>query len=314
MRVLITGGSGMVGKSLLNYFGEKQDLEICAPTRSELDCFNLQAILDFLETWAPDCVIHLAAKVGGIIANNNFPGKFIYENLLMNTNVIHGCHLADVNKLIFLGSACIYPKDVEGKLTEEMLLKGKLEATNEPYAISKIAGIKMCESYNREFKRDFRSIVPTNIYGPNDNFYNDNSHVIPALISRFHSAVSDNKASISIWGSGAPIRDFLYVDDLCRAIETIMRADRVAFEKIVSAQCSHVNIGSGRGVSIKDLVCELNKQFNYKGNIIYDLSKPDGMRVKILSCDRMQQLGWTASTDLSLGLQKTINGFLKYFR
>lgn len=314
MRLMITGKNGLVGKSLIRYLGDFPDIEIIAPTKTELDCLDYQKVTTFMKDVNPDCVVHLAAKVGGIEANNNFPAQFIHENLLMNVNVIHSAHANDINKLLFLGSACIYPKNISGALKESMLLSGVLEATNEPYAISKIAGIKMCESYFREYGRDFRCIVPTNIYGPNDHFQTMNSHVVPALIRKFHYAVQNSENNIEIWGSGAPIRDFLYVDDLSRAIRAVLQTDESNFRSLGEDQCSHVNVGSGVGCSIKSLVAELVEQFKFRGNITYNTSRPDGMAVKVLDNGLINRLGWQPSTSLSEGLKETISWYItRYF-
>jgi len=302
MNIFVAGHQGMVGRaivSLLNVHGEDT---IITANRSELDLLDQRQVRDFFERNAIDTVYLAAAKVGGIHANNEFPAQFIYENIMIQSNIIHSAHCMGVNKLLFLGSSCIYPKLADQPITESSLLTGLLEQTNEAYAVAKIAGIKMCESYNRQYGRDYRSVMPTNLYGPNDNFHPENSHVIPAMMRRFHEAVLSDAKEITIWGSGEPMREFLHVDDMAAASIHIMNLDYDFYSSQVKPMESHVNVGTGTDCTIKTLAEVLGKVTGYKGRLVFDTSKPDGTLRKLLNTTRLNSLGWQSSISLEDGL------------
>jgi GDP-L-fucose synthase len=299
----------MVGSAICELLSRAGEVNLITVNRRDLDLLNQQAVTDFFAENSLDQVYLGAAKVGGIQANNEFPAQFIYENLMIQTNVIHAAHCAGVNKLLFLGSSCIYPKLSAQPIEEESLLTGLLEPTNEPYAISKIAGIKLCESYNRQYGRDYRSIMPTNLYGPNDNFHQENSHVIPAMIRRFHEAVQAGEKEVVIWGSGAPRREFLHVSDMAAASVHVMNLDRDAYASQTQPMRSHINVGSGVDCSIRELAEILAKVTGFEGDLLFDTSKPDGTPQKLLDVSRLDALGWKSSISLEDGLVDTYRWF-----
>ena len=309
MNVFVAGHQGMVGSAICELLSRAGEVNLITVNRRDLDLLNQQAVADFFAENALDQVYLGAAKVGGIQANNDFPAQFIYENLMIQTNVIHAAHCAGVNKLLFLGSSCIYPKLSAQPIEEESLLTGLLEPTNEPYAIAKIAGIKLCESYNRQYGRDYRSIMPTNLYGPNDNFHLENSHVIPAMIRRFHEAVQAGEKEVVIWGSGAPRREFLHVSDMAAASVHVMNLDRDAYASQTQPMRSHINVGSGVDCSIRELAEILAKVTGFEGDLLFDTSKPDGTPQKLLDVSRLDALGWTSSISLEDGLVDTYRWF-----
>jgi GDP-L-fucose synthase len=315
-RIFVAGHKGMVGSAIVRLL-KNQDVEIISKDRSELDLLNQGSVQKFFEHEKIDQVYLAAAKVGGIYANNTYPADFIYENLMVQTNVIHSAFLNGVKKLLFLGSSCIYPKYANQPMKEEELLAGKLEPTNEPYAIAKIAGIKMCESYNRQYGKshgiNYRSIMPTNLYGPGDNYHPENSHVIPGLIYRFYKAKINNLESITIWGTGTPKREFLYVDDLAQASIHVMNLDKKNYNEQIISESSHINVGSGKELTIKELAETIKEVVNFKGTISFDTSKPDGSLRKLLNSERINKLGFKPKTDLKEGLIKTYQDYLKFY-
>lgn len=306
-KIYVAGHRGMVGSAIVKELNKEGYLNIISRTHGELDLLNQQAVTSFFQQEQPDYVVLAAAKVGGIFANNEYPADFIYENLMVQNNVIHQAYKANVKQLLFLGSSCIYPKLASQPMVEEALLTSELEPTNEPYAIAKIAGIKMCESYNRQYGTDFRSVMPTNLYGPNDNYDLQNSHVIPGLIRRIHEATIQGKQSLDVWGTGIARREFLHVDDLAKACVMLMSMAKASYEHEVT---SHINIGSGCDISIKELVGLLVDVIAYKGRIQWDSSKPDGTPRKLLDVSRMGKLGWVASIELKDGLRETYKHYL----
>jgi GDP-L-fucose synthase len=311
-RLLITGASGLVGTELVRYFQKYGSFEIFVPRRSELDLRDLPETKRYMRTHRINHVIHLAAKVGGIHANNTYPADFIMENLFINTSVIQAAFDCGIEKLIYLASACVYPANASQPIKESSLLNGTLEPTNEPYAIAKIAGIKMCESMNRQFSTDFRCLIPTNLYGKNDNFADQNSHVIPALMKRFHVAKIEEEPCIHIWGSGKPTRDFMYVEDLVACIYELFNLEKEKIESEVSAQCSHINLGTGTEISISELAHYLKDIVGYRGKIIFDTEKPDGMMRKVLNNEIMLKLVPDLRlTPLADGLKEVYLTFIK---
>ena len=313
-KVFIAGHKGMVGSALVRLV-QTQKVEIIIKDRSELDLLDQNDVEKFFKNQKIDQVYLAAAKVGGIYANNTYPGEFIYENLMIQNNVIHNAFLNGVKKLLFLGSSCIYPKNANQPIKEEELLTGKLEATNEPYAIAKIAGIKLCESYNRQYGNshgiDYRSIMPTNLYGPGDNYHPKNSHVIPGLIYRFHEAKINNLTKVSIWGTGKPKREFLYVDDMARASIHIMNIDKKTYNEHISTMCSHINVGSGKDLTINELANIIKKVVGYEGTIHYDLTKPDGSNRKFLDNKKIKNLSFNPEVSLEEGLAITYQDYIK---
>jgi GDP-L-fucose synthase len=309
--VYVAGHGGMVGSSILRHI-QKNDLanNLIIAKSNELDLTNQLDTFNFIKKSKPDHIVIAAAKVGGIHANNIYPAEFIYTNLMIQANIINSAHILGIDKILFLGSSCIYPKDSSQPINESELLKGKLEATNEPYAIAKIAGIKLCESYNRQHNRDYRSIMPTNLYGPGDNYHPTNSHVIPALISRFHHAVEEGLDEVNIWGSGLPRREFLFVEDLAEACIHLMSLSKNIYRKKTEEMLSHINLGSGYDISIKELVKKIAKVTKYEGKIKYDTSKPDGTLRKLMDTSKLNNLGWFPKTSLDDGLEKTYKDFL----
>ena len=313
-KIFIAGHKGMVGSALASLL-KTQDIELITKDRKELDLLNHQNVQNFFESKKIDQVYLAAAKVGGIHANNTYPADFIYKNLVIQNNVIHNAFISGVKKLLFLGSSCIYPKDASQPMREEELLTGKLEPTNEPYAIAKIAGIKMCESYNRQYGKshniDYRSIMPTNLYGPGDNYHPENSHVIPALIYRFHKAKINNLPNVTIWGTGTPKREFLYVDDMARASIYLMNLDKNIYDKQTSSMCSHINVGSGKDLAIKELAETIKEVVGFKGGINFDPTKPDGIPRKLLDSKLINSLGFKPEISLKDGLIKTYQDYIK---
>jgi GDP-L-fucose synthase len=308
-RIFIAGHNGMVGSAICKQLSQQPDVEILTRSRSELDLTNQQDVLDFFMAESIDQVYFAAAKVGGIHANNTYPAEFIYENLMMECNIINGAHKANIQQLLFLGSSCIYPKLAKQPMQETALLTGTLEETNEPYAVAKIAGIKLCESYNRQYGRDYRSVMPTNLYGPNDNFHPENSHVIPALIRRFHEAKLRGDKEVIAWGSGKPMREFLHVDDMAKASIHVMNLAKDVYDNHTESMLSHINVGTGEDCTIKDLVETVAKVIGYDGEIVWDSSKPDGAPRKLMNVDRLKKLGWVYSLNLEQGLDNSYSWF-----
>jgi GDP-L-fucose synthase len=309
-RIYIAGHNGMVGSALIRQLKHDSSNIIITASREELDLTNQQSVNQFFVNNKIDQVYLAAAKVGGIHANNTYPADFIYQNLMIEANIINAAHMHNVQKLLFLGSSCIYPKLAEQPMSEAALLTGILESTNEPYAIAKIAGIKLCESYNRQYGRDYRSVMPTNLYGQNDNFHPENSHVIPALIRRFHEAKLNNDSTVIAWGSGKPMREFLYVDDMAEASIFVMNLDKNTYEKETQPMLSHINVGSGIDCTIRELVETVAKIVSYEGDIVFDKTKPDGTARKLMDVSRLEKLGWKAKTTLEDGLSLTYHWFL----
>lgn len=310
-KVFVAGHRGMVGSAIVRQLQEKGYTNIVTATHAELDLTNQQAVNEFFQKNQIDQVYLAAAKVGGIHANNEYPADFIYQNLMIEANVIHAAHLNNVQKLMFLGSSCIYPKFAQQPMQESELLTGTLEATNEPYAIAKIAGIKLCESYNRQFGRDYRSVMPTNLYGPHDNFHPENSHVIPALLRRFHEAVKNGLDEVVIWGSGTPMREFLHVDDMAAASIYVMELDDTAFKANTQPMLSHINVGTGIDCTIRELAETVAKVTGYTGKLSFDATKPDGTPRKLMDVSRLEQLGWKASISLEDGLKNAYQWYLE---
>lgn len=302
----------MVGSAIIRQLKAIGYDNFITRTHSELDLTNQTAVNNFFENEKPEQVYLAAAKVGGIHANNTYPAEFIYDNLMIQANVIHAAHQNGVQKLLFLGSSCIYPKSVVQPMAEDALLTGVLEATNEPYAIAKIAGIKLCESYNRQYGRDYRSVMPTNLYGPGDNYHPENSHVIPALIRRFHDAKVNNEPIVTIWGSGTPKREFLYVDDMAAASVHVMNLDKAIYDQHTKPMLSHINVGYGCDVTIKELAEAVGKTVGYQGEIDFDLGKPDGTHRKLMDSTRLNSLGWAPRVNLMEGLDFAYKDFLDF--
>ena len=307
----IAGHSGMVGSAILRQLEATHEANIVTCTHAELDLTNQLAVRDFMQAEHPDVVILAAGKVGGIYANNSYPAQFIYENLMIECNVIHQAFDAGVTKLLQLGSSCIYPKDVPQPMPENALLTGRLEPTNEPYAVAKIAGIKLCESYNRQHGVDYRSVMPTNLYGPGDNFHPDNSHVMPALIRRFHEAARDGLDEVVIWGSGTPRREFLHVDDMAEASLFVLNVSKDTYDQNTDPMMSHINVGSGLDISILELAKLVAQVTGYNGQISTDRTKPDGTMRKLMNVDRLAKMGWSAQIHLEQGLADTYEWYLE---
>ncbi len=314
-KIYVAGHRGMVGSAIVRELQRKGYTNLIYRTHQELDLTNQAAVRQFFESEKPDQVYLAAAKVGGIHANNTYPAEFIYDNLMVQNNVIHQAFLSGVKKLLFLGSSCIYPKLATQPMNEEALLTGKLEPTNEPYAIAKIAGIKMCESYNRQYGQshsiDYRSVMPTNLYGPGDNYHPENSHVIPALIRRFHEAKIANVPEVVIWGTGTPRREFLYVDDMAAASVFVMSLDKKAYDSQTAMMQNHLNVGSGSDVTIAELAAAVRDAVAYQGKIRFDSSMPDGAPRKWMDSERLNQLGWQPKVHLQQGLSLAYKAFLE---
>ncbi|MFD0909649.1 GDP-L-fucose synthase [Ruegeria arenilitoris] len=313
-KIYIAGHRGMVGGAILRQLKARQAdgeaLELVTRTHSELDLTDQTAVRAFMQAERPDVVILAAAKVGGIHANNTYPADFIYENLMIECNVIHQAFAAGVRRLLQLGSSCIYPREAAQPMREDALLTGVLEPTNEPYAVAKIAGIKLCESYNRQHGVDYRSVMPTNLYGPGDNFHPENSHVLPALIRRFHEAKRDGLEEVVIWGTGKPRREFLHVDDMAEASLFVMDLPQDVYQANTQPMLSHINVGCGQDVSIAELAALIAKITGYSGRITQDTTKPDGTKRKLMDVSRLAEMGWKARIGLEDGIRETYAWFL----
>lgn len=311
-RIFVAGHKGMVGAALARRLEAQDGYEVITRDRAALDLRDQAQVAAFLREAQIDAVYLAAARVGGIHANNTYPADFIYDNLAIATSVIHAAHQADVQHLLFLGSSCIYPREAEQPMAEEALLTGPLEPTNEPYAVAKIAGIKLCESYNRQHGRDYRSVMPTNLYGPGDNFHPEDSHVIPALLRRFHEAKEAGAPEVTIWGSGSPRREFLHVDDLAAACQHVMELPRAGYEAHTEPQRSHLNVGTGVDLTIRELAETIRAVVGYEGRLSFDTRKPDGAPRKLLDVSRLQRLGWQAEIPLREGLAQTYEWYCQH--
>ncbi|NVK00406.1 MAG: GDP-L-fucose synthase [Oceanospirillaceae bacterium] len=312
-RVFVAGHRGMVGSAICRKLVTDESIEIITATREDLDLTNQSQVQGYFKEQAIDQVYLAAAKVGGIHANNEYPAEFIYENLMIEANIIHAAHQNNVQKLLFLGSSCIYPKFAEQPMSESALLTSFLEPTNEPYAIAKIAGIKLCESYNRQYGRDYRSVMPTNLYGPNDNFHPDNSHVIPAMMRRFHEAKLANAPEVVVWGTGKPMREFLHVDDLAAASVFVINIDRKIYDANTEPMLSHINVGTGVDCTIRELAETIATVVGYDGKLVFDPTKPNGSPRKLLDVHRVENLGWRHAISLKSGLEGTYKWFLENY-
>lgn len=310
-RIFVAGSRGMVGSAIIRQLEQDPECEILTASKQELDLLDQASVNVFFKQNKVDQIYLAAAKVGGIGANLQYPADFIYQNLMIQNNVIHAAHINDVQKILFLGSSCIYPKFAEQPIVETELLTGYLEPTNEPYAIAKIAGIKMCESYNRQYGRDYRSVMPTNLYGINDNFHLQKSHVVPALMLKIHEAKRINSESVMIWGTGQPLREFLYVDDMAEACVYIQNLDINDYKQQVSPMMSHINIGTNEEVSIFQLANIIKESVGYKGQLIFDSNQPDGAPRKLLNSQKLNKLGWKSKIGLKQGINITYDWFLK---
>ena len=309
--IFVAGHRGMVGSAIIRQLEKQGCQNIITRTSAELDLTNQAAVLEFFSSQSIDVVFLAAAKVGGIHANNEFPAEFIYQNLMIEANVIHQAWQAGVNKLLFLGSSCIYPKLAEQPMQEKALLTGVLEPTNEPYALAKIAGIKLCESYNRQYGTDYRSVMPTNLYGENDNFHPENSHVIPAMMRRFHEAKQSRASEVIVWGTGTPMREFLHVDDMAEACLHVIQLNNEAYKANTQTMLSHINVGTGVDCTIKELAETMAKVTGFEGEIVFDNTKPDGTPRKLMDVSRLNALGWQANISLEKGLDSTYQWFLQ---
>lgn len=307
--IFVAGHKGMVGSAIVRRLKALGRENILTATREELDLTDQSAVRKFFSEHEISEVYMAAAKVGGIHANNTYPADFIYENLMVQANVIHAAHEANVQKLLFLGSSCIYPRDIPQPMKEDALLSGPLEPTNEPYAIAKIAGIKLCESYNRQHGRDYRSVMPTNLYGPNDNFHPDNSHVVPALLRRFHQAVRSGDEKVVVWGTGNPMREFLHVDDMAGASVFVMGLTEDSYRSVTHPRTSQINIGSGLDCTIRELAQTVARVTDFKGELEFDSTKPDGTPRKLMDISKLTALGWTPKISLEEGLRSTYRWF-----
>lgn len=312
-KIFIAGHKGMVGSAIVRQLEQQikegAGLELVVRDRSQLNLLNQADVQAFFASENIDEVYLAAAKVGGIVANNTYPADFIYENLMIQSNIIHSAHLANVNDILFLGSSCIYPKLAEQPMAESSLLTGTLEPTNEPYAVAKIAGIKLCESYNRQYGRNYRSVMPTNLYGENDNFHPENSHVIPALMSRFHEAKLNSEPEVIVWGSGKPMREFLHVDDMAAASIFVMNASKEVYESCTEEMLSHINVGTGVDCTIAELAFAIAEVVGYQGEVRFDTEKPDGAPRKLMSVNTLKELGWQYTIELTEGLALTYDWF-----
>jgi GDP-L-fucose synthase len=310
-RIYVAGHKGLVGSAIVRTLGAQGHTNLLTRSHHELDLTDQQQVRDFFAGEQIDQVYLAAAKVGGIHANDTYPAEFIYDNLMMEANIVHQAWRHGVKKLLFLGSSCIYPRMAPQPIKEEYLMSGTLEPTNEPYAMAKIAGIKLCESYNRQYGTDYRSVMPTNLYGPGDNYHPQNSHVIPALLRRFHEAKLSNAPEVVIWGSGKPMREFLYVDDMAAACVHVMNLDQATYAAHTEPMHSHINVGTGEDVTIADLARLVGETVGYRGQIGFDTSKPDGTPRKLLDVSKLKRLGWQASTPLQEGLRRAYAAFVE---
>jgi GDP-L-fucose synthase len=308
-KIYIAGHSGLVGSAVLRNLESKGFNNLLTKSHQDLDLTNQTKVKNFFDKEKPDYVILAAAKVGGIYANNTYPADFIYQNTMIETNIIHSAFENKVKRLLFLGSTCIYPKDIEQPMREDDLLSNKLEPTNEPYALSKILGIKLCESYNRQHGTDFRSVMPTNLYGINDNFDPENSHVIPGLMQRFHNAKINNDKEVMVWGTGNAMREFLFVDDMAEASLFVLGIDKEIYDTNTLPMISHINVGSGKDITIKELAEIMKEVVGFEGKISFDNSKPDGSARKLIDVSRLLKMGWKNSTSLREGLEHTYNWY-----
>ena len=308
-KIFVAGHNGMVGSSICQQLRNFSNVKLITKSSAELDLCDLGAVQNFMKLERPDEIILAAAKVGGIYANKTYPAEFIYQNLQIQNNIIHAAHLNDVQKLLFLGSSCIYPRQVQQPMREDALLTGILEPTNEPYAIAKIAGLKMCESYNRQYDRDYRSVMPTNLYGPGDNFDPDNSHVIAALIRRFHDAKMSKAKEVIVWGSGLPRREFLFVEDMAEASLFVHNLPREVYLANTQPMSSHINVGTGVDITINELAESIKSLVGFEGRIIFDETKPDGTYQKLLDVTLLSDLGWKAKTSIKSGLEASYSYF-----
>jgi GDP-L-fucose synthase len=310
INIFVAGSSGMVGSSLVRALISDEKNNVITKDSSELDLTNQSEVKEFFKSNNIDQVYLAAAKVGGIYANNKYPADFIYENIMIESNIIHQAYKAKIKKLLFLGSSCIYPKYANQPMKEEALLSGLLEPTNEPYAISKIAGIKLCESYNRQHKTDYRSVMPTNLYGMNDNYHPNNSHVIPGLIRRFHECKINNSENIEIWGTGNARREFLYVDDMASACIFVMNLSKEKYLSSVNSMISHINIGFGSDITIRELAYKISKHIGFKGELSFDTSQDEGALKKLLDSSRIFSMGWSPKIDLDEGIKIAYDDFI----
>jgi GDP-L-fucose synthase len=309
--IFVAGHRGMVGSAIVRRLRELGHEHILTADRQVLDLLNQAAVRQFFAEHRIDQVYLAAAKVGGIHANNTYPAEFIHDNLVIQTNVIHAAHMSGVDRLLFLGSSCIYPKHAEQPMREDALLTGVLEPTNEPYAIAKIAGIKMCESYNRQYGRRYRSVMPTNLYGPNDNFHPENAHVLPALMRRLHEAKEEGRPTVTVWGTGRAMREFLHVDDMARASVFVMEMDDALYAKNTRPDLSHINVGTGEDCTIRALAEALAQLIGYEGRLEFDATKPDGTPRKLMDVSRLTAMGWRPQIGIEDGLCQTYRWFLK---
>lgn len=309
-KIYVAGHTGLVGSAIVRLLEAKGFKNLLIRSHKELDLTNQKDVKDFFAKEIPDYVILAAAKVGGIFANNTYPADFIYQNTMIEANIIHSAFENNVKRLLYLGSTCIYPKEVEQPMREDALLTSKLEPNNEPYALAKILGIKLCESYNRQYGTDFRSVMPTNLYGVNDNFHSTNSHVIPGLMRRFHEAKMNNDSGVEVWGSGKAMREFLYVDDMAEASLFVLNLDEQIYKANTNPMLSHINVGSGSDLTIKDLAEIMKQVVGYKGELYFDTTKEDGAPRKLIDISLLSNLGWNYSTNLEEGLIKTYEWFL----
>jgi len=311
-KIYLAGHRGMVGAAILSQLNDSGYKNVIVRTHAELDLTDQTAVREFMQQEKPDYVILAAAKVGGIHANNEYPAEFIYQNLMMEANVIHQSWAAGCSSLLFLGSSCIYPKLVAQPMSENALLTGTLEATNEPYAIAKIAGIKLCESYNRQYGTDYRSMMPTNLYGPNDNFHLENSHVIPAMIRKFHDAKAANTPTVTLWGTGKAMREFLHVNDMAAACLHVLGLSKQQYQASTEPMLSHLNAGTGEDVTIRELAETIQEVVGFQGEIIWDSTKPDGTPRKLMNVDKLKSLGWQPHIQLAEGLVSTYRWFIDH--
>lgn len=308
-KIFIAGHKGMVGSAILRQLQLAGYTNLIVKEKAELNLLSQQEVRDFMQQEKPEFVVLAAARVGGIHANNTFPAEFIYQNLMIETSVIHEAYEAGVSHLLFLGSSCIYPKLAEQPMSESALLSGSLEPTNEPYAVAKIAGIKLCESYNRQYGVDYRSVMPTNLYGPNDNFHLENSHVIPALLRKFHDAVENNSPTVEVWGSGKAMREFLHVDDMANACIHVMGLPKESYQASTEPMLSHINVGTGIDVTIRELAETIAEVVGFSGDLIFDASKPDGAPRKLMDITKLNNMGWKPKYSLKTGLENTYQWF-----
>jgi len=310
-KIYVAGHRGLVGSAIVRQLEERGFTNLLMRTHKELDLTNQAQVQAFFQKEQPDYVILAAAKVGGIHANNTYPADFIYQNMMIEANVINSAYENKVKRLLFLGSTCIYPKAVEQPMREDALLTDVLESTNEPYALAKIAGIKLCESYNRQHGTDFRSVMPTNLYGINDNFHPENSHVVPALMHRFHEAKVNNDTEVVVWGTGKAMREFLYVDDMAQASLFVLELDEKTYQDNTKPMLSHINVGTGKDVTIREMAETMKEVVGYRGKLTFDTSKPDGASRKLIDISCLSNMGWKYSVDLKDGLSKTYEWYLK---